>query len=134
MNKWISWEVHLLWIYHLRQNTWIPRRINLFSSLLKSPEQKKTFFRESKLFVKGNSTNGGLVQKNTFFTEQLPVAAKLKINNWVGDVCAVSLTYLSHFHWEIIEENVSSEVWGTEPSERFNQASTKKKWISYKVT
>ena len=100
----------------------------------------------NKLFVQNNSPNAHNMEawwKKTFFTEQLTETAsdisqklitKLVIFVQGHYYHKISfITNLSHFHCEIMEENVSSELWGTKPSERCKQVSTKKKWISYEV-
>ena len=43
LSNWISSEVHLLWIYFLHQNTWIPWSMNLSVFLIKWLGKKNSF-------------------------------------------------------------------------------------------
>ena len=67
----LSWGVHQFWIYFLYHITWIPRRINLFLSLIKWPGKKRVFC-ENNLLNQNKSTNTHNMktwQKRTLFLQ-----------------------------------------------------------------
>ena len=57
LNNWIFYKAHLFQIYLLHQNTWIPRRSNLFLFISVTIAWVKSVPCENNLFIENRSTN-----------------------------------------------------------------------------
>ena len=82
LSNWISWEVHLFWIYFLHQITRTPGRMNMFSSLVNWLGKKNSFFWEK---VNQCPQYGHLAEKNIFLqniSQRLLVTLRKAIYIW----------------------------------------------------